>query len=229
MWLHGWGHVLDTCRRKRLDRVIQFPGDIERLEDEQAFLGQLEVFATLGGWSLAVGEFQIGGRFGAKSLIDQYGTYPLMSIWFPELTRSVLSLPLNRPRSEFLNLDAKTLDMLLLERKFAYEQTINMLISCWDSKSATWKRGVRVTPHQLGTLQDNDSQRHYIGCLDQIERTERMLKLRWREVNSPGPNAKDAEYSRFIETFHRLDRLSTASRESAAITIRSLLGIGTIA
>jgi hypothetical protein len=227
MWLHGWGHVLDTHADVR--RIVQLPGDVEQLADEQRYFDSLDTFCALDAWTIVVGEFEVQGAFGAKLLIDQYGTYPLMSIWFPELTQSILRLPLNRPRSEFLSLDRKELVNLLGGRKYAYEQTVNMLISCWDHKRHTWRKGVEIKPHPLGRIKDAAVSRDFIGCLDQIERTERMLKQRWRAIHKPLDTAKRAEdYKLFIETFHRLDRLSTASRESAAITIGNLLGIGAV-
>ena len=95
-----------------------------------------------------------------------------------------------------------------------------MLLSSWDISNARWK--YKIGSEALGSLKDDSSQRHYVGCLDQIERTERMLKQRWREINQP---QKNDDYHQFIAKYHSLDRLSYSSRESAGITIQALLGI----
>ena len=217
MWLAGWGYVIDGPQN--VSRIVQLPGDLDMVKEEVTFFNSLRAFVALSEpWDIIIGDFSTGERFGAKDLIDQYGTYALLANWFPEISQKILSLPLNKPRSEFLNIRVRTLEELLNFRKFAYEQTLNMLIRSWDLSAENWR--YQIHSFQLGTLQDEIGFRRYRDCLDQIERTERMLKLLWREIYEPLYTSGD-----FINQYHRLDQRSTSIRENARITIRTLLGV----
>jgi hypothetical protein len=229
MWLSGWGKVLDTDGVGDDDRIVQLPGDIEVAGDGQsgrydAFFRNLGTFIALPDWDMVIGDFTSGDMFNAKELIDWYGTYALMANWFPEVAQEIRKLPLHKPRSEFLNIKVKTLKELLRYRKFAYEQTLNMLIRSFDFDSSKgngyrWKYSLHVT--ELGMLKDDSTFRQYRDCLDQIERTERMLKLLWREFNDPKSQDPPQE---FLYLYDRLDRRSTSIRENARIIIGNLLG-----
>ncbi|OEU63954.1 MAG: hypothetical protein BBJ57_13935 [Desulfobacterales bacterium PC51MH44] len=234
MWLAGWGHVIDNC--KGVSRIIQLPGDIDSVSTNTDFFNQLKGFITYTKFDIVIGDFSTEGRFNAKDLIDSYGTYALLANWFPEVTQEILHLPLNRPRSEFLNIRTRTLKRLLDERKFAYEQTVNMLIHSWDFRKGKWK--FKIHAHKLGILTDDGSFRQYTECLDQIERTERMIKLLWREVHKPNDDlTKKSEnkqsvskknekiYEDFIDKYHVLDKRSTSIRENARIIISNLLKV----
>ncbi len=223
MWLSGWGYVID--KYKKADRIVQIPGDLDAIKEPADFYAKLGNFFCLGGpFDLTIGDFQTGDQFGSKSLIDTYGTYPLMTNWFPDLTKEIFYLPLERPRSEFLNLKISSLKKLLYYRKFAYEQTLNMLIRSWNFKTKEWE--CNVQPHDLGEIRDDSSKRKYLSCMDQIERTERMLKVIWKEINGPKNHAYSKSYRKFIHDYNILERLSTSMRETAGITIRGLLGLG---
>jgi len=219
MWLAGWGYILDNYQNQ-VDRIVQVPGDIDTVQDETTFFDNLEHFIGYTRNDLNIGDFSTGERFGAKDLIDQYGTYALLANWFPEITKKILGLPLRRPRSEFLNIDKQLLSKLLEKRKFAYEQTLNILILSWDFIKKDFK--YRIKPFDLGELKDDASYRKYRDCLDQIERTERMLRLLWREIEGFTGNPAQEE---LINKYDRLDRRSTAIRENARIIIRNLLDI----
>jgi hypothetical protein len=220
MWLAGWGYVIDKF--EDASRIVQLPGDIDSIGDKRDFFIKLTTFITFNRpWDIVIGDFSSGDRFNAKDLIDRYGTYSLLANWFPEISKGILELPLNKPRSEFLNVNITTLKVLLEHRKFAYEQTLNMLIRAWDSEHARWK--YKIQPHVLGTLKDESGFRQYRDCLDQIERTERMLRLLWREIREPADQSK---YQDFIDLYDILDRRSTSIRENARIIIRNLLGVG---
>lgn len=218
MWLHGWGHILDKYPNAK--RIVLLPGDIDMVVDPLQFYNKISGFIQLGGTSdIVIGDFDLGNKFGAKFLIDQYGTYPLLANWFPEFTRALFKLPLNRPRSEFLNIKSKTLRELLKLRKFAYEQTINLLLGAWDRNKKEWK--YKVMTHSLGELKDDDSHRNYVGALNQIERAERLIKLRWREIYRDD----DHEEMDFIRKLNYLNQLSNATKTSCGITLQTLLGI----
>jgi hypothetical protein len=96
-----------------------------------------------------------------------------------------------------------------------------MLIRSWDYAIKDWKYSITTT--NLGIISDDNSFRKYRDCLDQIERTERMLKLLWREIyENEYENLQD-----FINEYDQLDRHSTSIRESARIIIRNILSLGT--
>lgn len=220
MWLTGWGHIIDEY--PETDRIVQLPGDIDMVADETDFYSvALPSLIGLGDpFDIIVGDFKIRDRFGAKNLIDQYGTYPLLATWFQELTRAIFNLPLNRPRSEYLNIRTTVLRDLLKTRKFAYEQTLNMLLNAWDFQRHEWKYKIQTA--NLGYIKDDNTERQYLGALDQIERTERLLKLRWREIYKPEEGHK---YKKFLSQYNTLDRHSASVREGGRITIQALLGI----
>lgn len=219
-----------------MSRIIQLPGDIDSVKHNNDFFNQLKGFIAHTKFDIVIGDFSTEGRFNAKDLIDSYGTYALLANWFPEVTQAILQLPLNKPRSEFLNVRTNTLKKLLDVRKFAYEQTVNMLIHSWDFKRGKWK--FKIHSHKLGVLTDDGSFREYTECLDQIERTERMIKLLWREIHKPsddstnksrtkrnGSKKKENIYQDFIDIYHVLDKRSTSIRENARIIISNLLKV----
>jgi len=233
MWLSGWGKVLDTDNVKDNDHIVQIPGDLDMVsgnKDDQDFFNKLGTFIDMRSWDLVIGDFTSEDTFNAKELIDLYGTFALMANWFPEIAQNIRQLPLKKPRSEFLNIRVKTLKELLDYRKFAYEQTLNMLIRSWDPKKKGWK--YKIKAESLGMLKDDSTFRQYRDCLDQIERTERMLKLLWREINDideqlleTNPQKYKERYQEYINLYDRLDRRSTSIRENARIIIRNILGL----
>jgi len=162
--------------------------------------------------------------------VDTYGTYSLLANWFPEISRSIRSLPLNRPRSEFLNIKTSVLrELIINNRNFAYEQTLNFLIKCWNYEEAKWKYNISTS--RLGTLSDNKSFRNYRACIDQIERIERMLALLWREIKAPKKkdNVSDKkleeQYTVFSNEYDKLSSKSNGIMDSARTTLRALLGV----
>ncbi|MBN2143149.1 MAG: hypothetical protein JW774_00855 [Candidatus Aureabacteria bacterium] len=227
-WLAGWGHVLDHY--PEADRIIQTPGDIDYIQEENDFYENLEDFIETTEADIAIGDFKTGDQYSAKGLVDTYGTYSLLANWFPEISKSIRSLPLNRARSEFLNIKISVLrDLLINHRKFAYEQTLNFLIKSWDYSESRWKYPISVFP--LGTLSDNKSFRKYRASIDQIERIERMLSLLWREIKEPkkvkgiSEKAFEEQYKEFSDEYDKLFTKSNGIMETARTTLRALLGV----
>ena len=144
--------------------------------------------------------------------------------WFSDISVALKRKSVYKPRSEFLNISLKALDELLKFRKFAYEQTLNMLIRSWDFDKRDWQYWIGV--QKLGRLQDDQSFRQYRECLDQIERTERLLKLLWRDIYQPAETLPDYEekFRKFSDEYDNKDGTSTNIRESARRTIKTLLG-----
>ncbi len=227
-WLAGWGHILDN--HPNVDRIVQIPGDIDFVEEDTDFYENLSSFIETSEADIAIGDFRTGDQYSAKSLVDTYGTYSLLANWFPEISKSIKSLPLNRPRSEFLNIKTSVLrDLIINHRNFAYEQTLNFLIKSWNYDEAKWRYNI-ATP-LLGTLSDNKSFRNYRSCIDQIERIERMLSLLWREIKQPKKidNISDKEFEKqYIVFSNEYDHLFTKSNgimDTARTTLRALLGV----
>jgi len=227
-WLAGWGHVLDNY--PEIERIIQIPGDIDYIHEDVNFYNNLGNFIKITNSDITIGDFRTGDKYSAKSMVDTYGTYPLLASWFPEISQGVRGLPLNRPRSEFLNIKTSVLrDLLINNKNFAYEQTLNFLIKSWDYNKTKWKYNISISA--LGTLSDEKSFRDYRGCIDQIERTERMLSLLWREIREPIRNKDtsnkkfEQQYTIFSNNYDNLRSKSKGIMETARTTLRALLGV----
>lgn len=227
-WLAGWGYILDHY--PEAERIVQIPGDIDFVEEDVEFYNNLTRFIKTASSDIVIGDFRTSNQYSAKSLVDTYGTYSLLANWFPEISKSIRSLPLNRPRSEFLNIRTAVLrELIIKNRNFAYEQTLNFLVRCWNYDDSKWRYD--IAPSFLGTLSDDKSFRHYRGCIDQIERIERMLSLLWREIKEPRKkdNIGDKEFEYLYTVFsNEYDKLYARSKgivESARITLRALLGV----
>ena len=227
-WLAGWGHVLDNY--PQAERIVQLPGDLDYVSEDVAFYDNLKSFLEITSSDIAIGDFGTGDKYSAKSLVDTYGSYPLLANWFPEISQSIRSLPLHRLRSEFLNIKTSVLrDLLINHRTFAYEQTLNFLIKCWDYDKTKWRYDISISP--LGSLSDNKSFRDYRSCVDQIERIERMLSLLWREIREPKKNADvsdkkfEEQYTVFSDEYDKLRTKSKGIMETARTTLRTLLGV----
>jgi len=227
-WFAGWGHVLDNY--PDAERIVQIPGDLDYVDEDVEFYEKLGDFIETTDSDIAIGDFITADQFNPKSLVDTYGTYSLLANWFPELSQSIRNLPLNRARSEFLNIKTSVLKELLMNNKnFAYEQTLNYLIKSWDYNKKSWKHN--ITTHLLGSLSDDRSFRDYRGCIDQVERIERVLCLLWREIREPkkGMITSDKKYEEQYTVFSdEYDKLRTKSKdimETARTTLRALLGV----
>ncbi|MCK5580554.1 MAG: hypothetical protein KAJ18_04695, partial [Candidatus Omnitrophica bacterium] len=203
--------------------------DIDYVNEDVEFYDNLRGFIEITSSDIAIGDFGTGDKYSAKSMVDTYGTYSLLANWFPEISQSIRSLPLHRPRSEFLNIKTSVLrDLLINNRNFAYEQTLNFLIKSWDYDETKWRYNISISP--LGSLSDNKSFRDYRSCIDQIERIERMLSLLWREIKEPKKKKNvsqkkfEEKYTVFSNEYDKLRAKSKGVMETARTTLRALLG-----
>ena len=206
------------------------PGDIDYVHRDVEFYDNLGDFIETTVSDIGIGDYGTGDKYGAKSLVDTYGTYPLLANWLPEISRSIKSLPLHRPRSEFLNIKTSVLrDLLINNKKFAYEQTLNFLIKSWDYDEKKWRYNISTYP--LGRLSDHKSFRDYGGCIDQVERIERMLSLLWRQIREPkkkdgvSDTRFEEQYTAFSNEYDKLRSKSKGIMETARTTLRALLGV----
>lgn len=229
-WLAGWGHILDSdmVGKETDHRVILLPGDLVRVTDEEMLFKNLDDFIRYDSKPFLLGDFASDTPFGTKELIDSYGVFLLLANWFPEAWQAIQALHINRPRSEFLNIGVPELRELLKSRAFAYEQTLNMLIIKWEAcrraaqdsffkADEKWRN--EVAAMHLGTVTDDPSGRHFRGAIDQIERTERMLRMLWRELKGWNPSLGVPLFKTLLEEYERLDERSTRIRDAARIAI----------
>ena len=67
-WLAGWGHILDNYPSS--DRIIQTPGDIDYIHEQDEFYENLEKFIETNKADIAIGDFGTGSKYSAKGLVD---------------------------------------------------------------------------------------------------------------------------------------------------------------
>jgi len=216
MWLAGFGKIIDDKNKNSNDdttSILQIPGDLKYIRDFDNFLNQLVGMnerIQSNSCEFIIGDFKVEPEK-SKHLIDLYGTYPLLFNWFPEIAEQLREeIKIKRPRSEFFSASINFLSEMLYKRKFAYEQTIAFLIYALKGGSR-W----RINKVDIGIIGDYGENRGFREATDQIERTERLLKLLWREIN--GGDRFD------VKEFERLDRRSTAIREAAIVSLENFL------
>jgi hypothetical protein len=216
-WLEGFNTIIEDKEGDPTDDtayVLQIPGDLKDVHGD--FADFIDRLSTLKAWieadmyDFVIGDFDVEPEK-SKHLIDMYGTYPLLFNWFPEIARKLREDRIKRPRSEFFAVSIDFLKKILLERKFAYEQTLAFLIHALSDKENKWS----IKRHYIGKISDYEVNRGFREANDQIERTERLLKFLWREKNG-----KD---SFNVKEFERLDRRSTAIREAAIVSLENFL------
>jgi hypothetical protein len=290
MWLAGFGKIIDDKREDDNDKttcILQIPGDLSDVRDFPDFLNKLSLLSAnieANRSDFVIGDFEVEPEK-AKHLIDMFGTYPLIFNWFPDVAKNLQNKGIKRPRSEFLAASLEFLEkMLPFKRKFAYEETLALLIhalsdtylfSIGTEFENDLNRGIiqkelrdkfkiegfpisecakvtkenedkwmitggertynvkkeggelnvnsdtkglnkwKIAKVNIGVIQDIEESRGFRGANDQIERTERLLKLLWREMN--GGDDFD------VDKFERLDRRSTAIREAAIVSLGNFL------
>jgi hypothetical protein len=144
----------------------------------------------------------------SKQLIDTYGTFALLYNWFPAEARAIREYT-ERPRSEFFAIRHGFLGEALRQRWYAYEQTVVMLLHAVFANK-------RISRFFVGHISDLPEGRESLAsALQQVERTERVLKAVWRERNQPRPG--------WIEPYRRLETQSEQVRRAALTVLQNLL------
>lgn len=234
-WLTGFGHVLDSklVGPEVNHRVVLLPGDLVQVERQIDLFDKLDQFIRYDEKPFLVGDFASENPLSAKELIDIYGIFPLVANWFPDAWSAIRALRIGKPRSEFLNVAVPQLRRLLERRAFPYEQTLNMLILqwdwCWRAANEDFRKADELWHKQvgsmyLGKLSDDPSERNYRGAIDQIERTERLLRLLWRDLQEWNPKQRPENFRKLAGRFDRLDEHSTRIRHAARIAIWAQMG-----
>jgi hypothetical protein len=156
---------------------------------------------------LCIGEIMVD-RNDSKLLIDTYGTFALLYNWFPLEAQEIRKL-VELPRSEFFALRHAFLQEALSCRWYAYEQTLVLLLQALFSKK-------RISRFFVGDISDLPHGRDsFASAMQQVERTERVLKMVWRERNQQQKN--------WIETYRALENQSEQIRHAACIVLHNLL------
>ena len=215
MWLAGLGEACDT--NDALAAVYWLiPGDFEyNSKAGQEVLSKIEEIPMFvyheRDVDLSLGEIKVPLN-SAKQLIDTYGTYGLLYNWFPTEAQGIRQIT-DKPRTEFFAISDAYLKYVLTKRWYAYEQTIVLLLHAMSGR--TQGRGIRKV--ELGEIKDDEEGRSRLeGAMSQVERTERMLKLFWRERHS--------EDRSWREEFRRLDLQSEQIRGAAMVIFEQVLG-----
>lgn len=210
MWYCGLGRAFEQGGPQDVYWLI--PGDFNYgTPIGQEVLGRLhdlpEIIAELD-QDLCIGEIETD-LSSAKHLIDTYGTFALLYNWFPAEAQAIRQLT-ERPRSEFFAVRHGFLRELLHQRWYAYEQTVVMLLHAVFS-------GRNISRFFVGNISDLPEGRESLAsAMQQVERTERVLKTLWRERNETRRG--------WTERYRILENQSEQVRRTALLILENLLG-----
>ena len=209
MWYCGLGQAFGQGRPGDVYWLI--PGDFDYGSPTgQEVLGYLhdlpEIILDLD-QDLCIGEIEAGPSH-SKHLIDTYGTFALLYNWFPAEAQEIRQLT-ERPRSEFFALRHSFLQEVLTRRWYAYEQTVVMLLHAVLN-------GKKISRFCVGRISDLPSGRESLAsAIQQVERTERVLKSVWREHH-------EAEAG-WMDQYRSLEARSEQVRRTALTIFQALL------
>jgi hypothetical protein len=210
MWCSGLGMAFE--RGGPGDVYWLIPGDFNYgVRVGQEVLGRLhdlpEIVLELD-QDICVGEIAADHN-NPKHLIDTYGTFALLYNWFPAEAREIRGFT-ERPRSEFFAVRHEFLNDVLRRRWYPYEQTVVMLLQAVFG-------GKKITRFFVGDISDLPEGRETLGsAMQQIERTERVLKSIWRE--------RKESQAGWVQEYHALEARSEQIRRTGLILLGNLLG-----
>src|SRR5262245_41363760 len=157
---------------------------------------------------LSIGEIATDPN-NSKQLIDTYGTFALLYNWFPSEAQEIRQYT-ERPRSEFFAIRHGFLSEVLRQRWYAYEQTVVMLLQAVSTNK-------RISRFFVGNISDlPEGRESFASAMQQVERTERVLKSLWRERNLPTAN--------WAERYQALEIQSEQVLRTALSILQNLLG-----
>ncbi len=210
MWYSGLGQAYERGRPEDVYWLI--PGDFNYgAPAGQEVLGRLhdlpEICLELK-QDVCIGEIE-ADHSNPKQLIDTYGTFALLYNWFPTEAREIRQYT-ERPRSEFFAVRHEFLGEVLRQRWYAYEQTVVMLLhGIFNAK--------RITRFFVGKISDlPEGRESLVSAMQQVERTERVLKSLWLERNQPEAG--------WTERYRVLETQSDQVRRTALVILENLLG-----
>ncbi|MRR29923.1 hypothetical protein EG834_06310 [bacterium] len=209
MWYTGLGAAYDNGKPGDVYWLI--PGDFNygtplggevlgRLHDLPEIIEELRQ-------DVCIGEIATD-HSNSKQLIDTYGTFALLYNWFPREAEEIRRFT-ERPRSEFFAVHHGFLGEVLSQRWYAYEQTVVMLLHAVFNKK-------RISRFFVGNISDlPEGGESLDSAVQQVERTERVLKSLWRE--------REAGRQGWIEDYRILDARSEQIRRTALTILERLL------
>ncbi len=219
MWLRGLGDAFQHSENEGATHDVFWliPGDFDysTTEGKKALelLAEIPRRVLRAECCLCLGEISVP-LSSAKQLIDTYGTYGLLYNWFPAEAMGIRKIT-DKPRTEFFAINSETLkEALIPNRWFAYEQTLMILLQ--NMRGTSPVRPIeKVT---LGSISDPEAARSSLAsAMQQVERTERALKLYWRDL------AEREGRSNWHDEFRVLDGQSESIRTAAMVILRRLL------
>ena len=219
MWLRGLGDAYLFSRSKGAvhDVFWLIPGDFDysTKEGQEALrrIPDIPLRVLTNQCEICLGEISVPIN-SSKQLIDTYGTYGLLYNWFPAEAQGMREIT-DKPRTEFFALNWNTLEKALIDsRWYAYEQTLMILLQNMYGRTP----GRNISKIDLGHIVDEESTRSSLAAaIQQVERTERALKLFWREKAE-----REARHD-WKDEFRILDAQSESIRSAAMVILRMLL------
>jgi hypothetical protein len=210
MWYEGLGAAFEKGGPDDVYWLI--PGDFNYgTPGGQEVLGRLhdlpEIIVELN-QDLCIGEIATDHN-NSKQHIDTYGTFALLYNWFPAEAQEIRQFT-ERPRSEFFAIRHSFLAEVIEHRWYAYEQTVVILLHAVFNQR-------RISRFFVGNISDLPEGRESLAsAMQQVERTERVLKSVWRERHQDKPN--------WIEQYRSLEAQSEQIRRTAFTVLHNLLG-----
>ena len=210
MWYTGLGYAFDHGGPDDVYWLI--PGDfnygsatgkevLSRLHDLPEICMELQQ-------DICIGEIATDHN-NSKQLIDTYGTFALLYNWFPTEAREIRGYT-ERPRSEFFAVRHAFLQQALTQRWYAYEQTMVMLLQAVLGRN-------HIAQFFVGHISDLPGGRESLpSVMQQVERTERVLKTLWRE--------RHESMAGWLEQYRTLEKQSEHLRQTAMVTLQNVLG-----
>lgn len=210
MWYSGLGHAYEQGAPGDVYWLI--PGDFNygsaTGRDVLARLHDLPEIVLDLRQDVCIGEITTDHN-NSKQLIDTYGTFALLYNWFPREAQEIRQYT-ERPRSEFFALGHEFLGEVLRQRWYAYEQTVVTLLSAVFGDK-------RISRFFVGQITDLlEGRESLASALQQVERTERVLKTLWRERHQADPA--------WLARYRALETQSEQIRRTALTILQNLLG-----
>jgi hypothetical protein len=209
MWYTGLGRAFESGGENDIYWLI--PGDFNYgTAVGQEVLGRLhdlpEIIEELD-QDLCIGEIATDHN-NSKQHIDTYGTFALLYNWFPDEAQEIRQFT-ERPRSEFFAIRHGFLREVLTHRWYPYEQTVVMLLLAVLNKK-------RISRFDVGHISDLPTGRDLLpSAMQQVERTERVVKSLWRERHHTNPD--------WLSQYRHLEVQSDQVRRTALGILQNLL------
>jgi hypothetical protein len=209
MWYSGLGMAYEKGSPDDVYWLI--PGDFNYgTPMGQEVLGRLhdlpEIILELN-QDLCIGEIATDHN-NSKQLIDTYGTFALLYNWFPAEAEEIRKFT-ERPRSEFFALRHSFLGDALKNKWYAYEQTVVMLLQAVHHKKS-------ISRFFVGNISDLPEGGDSLpSAMQQVERTERVLKSLWRARHHTKPG--------WMDEYRHLESHSEQIRKTAFTILHNLL------